>query len=110
MSGHHRYKQRAFDFAQLLVTLRKRAGLTQEEIALQIGVTEKTVGNWEGGSNYPAEANLRKLIELYLGKNVFTPGCEQDEARALWEQLRESTPDHRISFDEHGVAADRAHC
>src|SRR5438034_11827864 len=100
MSGQHRYKQRDFDFAQLLVTLRKRAGLTQEEVALQIGVTEKTVGNWEGGSNYPAEANLRKLIELYLCQNVFTPGREQDEAGALWEQLGENTPLHIGSLDE----------
>src|SRR5205809_5165384 len=100
MSYHQRYKQRDFVFAQRLLTLRKRAGLTQEEMALNVGVTEKAIRNWEGGSNYPSEANLRKLIELYLDQDAFAAGQEQDEAHTLWDQLRAST--HRLSsgFDE----------
>src|SRR6266550_252483 len=69
--SHHYYKLRDFEFAQHLVTLRKKAGLTQEDVALRIGLSEKAIRNWEGGSNYPKELNLRKLIEMYLGKNVF---------------------------------------
>src|SRR2546429_7415742 len=60
--SYHRYKPRDFRFAQLLVTLRKRAKLTQEEVALRMAVTVRAIGNWEGGSNYPSELNLRKLI------------------------------------------------
>src|SRR2546421_1200973 len=105
MSYHHRYKPRDFVFAQRLLSLRKRTALTQEAVALHVGVTEKAIRNWEGGSNYPSEANLRKLIELYLQKNVFAPGHEQDEACLLWEQLHERTP-HRIGlFDEPWFAA-----
>ncbi len=92
MSDHHRYKRRDFDFARLLVTLRRRANLTQEDVALHLRISEKAIRNWEGGSNYPSEVNLRKLIELYLQKNVFAPGHEQDEACLLWEQLHERTP------------------
>ena len=99
MSYHRRYKPRDFDFAQRLLTLRKRASLTQEEVALRVGVTEKAIRNWEGGSNHPTEANLRKLIELYLNNRAFAPGQEYDEARQLWEQLRESTHRHGNSFD-----------
>ena len=109
MSYYHGYKQRDFHFAQLLVTLRKRASLTQEEVALRVGVTERAIGNWEGGSNYPTESNLQKLIELYLDKNAFEPGHEQDEARALWNQLHESVPRRVSSFDEQWCGPTRLH-
>ena len=104
MGYHHHYKPRDFDFAQQLLTLRKRTGLTQEVVALQIGVSEKAIRNWEGGCHYPSERNLRKLIELYLGKNVFASEHEQKEARLLWDQLRESTSRHISSFDEQWFA------
>src|SRR5947209_1477442 len=100
MSHQQRYKPRDFAFAQRLLALRKRAALTQGEVALHVGVSEKAIGSWEGGSYHPTEANLRKLIELYLNKDAFTADQEQEEARALWVQLQESTL-HRISdFDE----------
>ncbi len=104
MGYHHRYKPRDFDFAQLLVTLRRRACLTQKDVALWVGAAEKSVRNWEGGSNYPSELNLRKLIELYLDKHVFAPGLEQDEAHTLWEQLRNSSPRRIGLFDEQWFA------
>src|SRR5437868_9990620 len=100
MSYHHHYKLRDFVFAQRLLTLRKRTGLTQEAVALHVAVTEKAIRNWEGGSNYPSEANLRKLIELYLDQDAFAAGQEQDEARTLWEQWQESTHHHISGFDE----------
>src|SRR5260370_26387111 len=87
MSYHHHYKQRDFHFAQLLVISRRKAGLTQEEVALQVGVAGKSIRNWEGGSYYPSEAHMQKLIELYLDKDVFEPGREREEAQALWKQL-----------------------
>src|SRR5437773_3885586 len=105
MGDRHRYKPRDFDFAQLLVTLRKKASLTQEAVALRMGVGEKSIRNWEGGSHYPSEVNLQKLIELYFDQNVFAPGHEQDEARALWEQLRESSHRRIGIFDEQWFAA-----
>src|SRR5260370_16132283 len=71
MSYHHHYKQRDFHFAQLLVTSRRKAGLTQEEVALQIGVAGKNNCNLEGGSYYPTETNLKKVIEFVFHKNVF---------------------------------------
>src|SRR5205807_4805150 len=55
LSDHHRYKRRDFDFARLLVTLRRRANLTQEDVALHLRISEKAIRNWEGGSNYPSE-------------------------------------------------------
>src|SRR2546421_4846759 len=71
--SYHHYKSRDFEFGQLLLTLRKRASLTQEEVALQMDVTTKAIRNWEGGSNYPSDVNLQKLITLYLGQHAFAP-------------------------------------
>src|SRR5260370_29461168 len=99
MSYHHRYKPRDFAFAQRLLSLRKRTGLTQEAVALHVEVTEKAIRNWEGGSNYPSEANLRKLLELYLDQDAFAAGQQQDDGRTLWQQSHERT--HLISsFDK----------
>src|SRR5260370_6309835 len=104
MSYHRHYKQRDFDFAHQLATLRRRAKLTQEEVALRIGVTEKSIRNWEGGSNYPSELNLRKMIELYLDHDVFAPGQERDEACLFWELLHERNPSRMSYFDERWFA------
>ncbi len=105
MREHRRYKPRDFHFAQRLLTLRKQADLTQEEVALQLGVASKTIRNWEGGSYYPSDVHLRKLTELYLAQNVFASGSEEDEVRALWEQLREGTSHRTGNFDEQWFAA-----
>ena len=46
---------------KLLQTLRKEKGITQEQLAEQVGVTRRTVSRWETGSNMP---DLDVLIEL----------------------------------------------
>lgn len=104
--SYHRYKLRDFDFAQLLVDLRKKARFTQDEVARQIGVSAKAIRNWEGGSNYPADAHLRKLIELYLHAHAFPSGQEQEQAHTLWDQCHGG---HISSFDELWFARLLAH-
>src|SRR5260370_2432473 len=97
MTSH--YKFRDYQFAQRIMALRKKAGLTQEEIAIQVGVSERALRNWEGGIHYPNGTNLQKLIKIYLLRKVFTSGQEQEEAKALWELLGQSTSRHLV-FDE----------
>src|SRR6266567_4404954 len=85
------YKFRDYQFGQRIMGLRKKAGLTQEEMAIQVGVSEKALRNWEGGIHYPRGANLQKLVEIYLLRQAFTSGQEQEEAKALWELLGRSS-------------------
>lgn len=40
---------------------RMQAGLTQEQFAQQLGVSAKTLGNWETGRNEPSPQALRQL-------------------------------------------------
>src|SRR6266436_1061031 len=68
-------------------------------------VSTKAIRNWEGGSNYPSEVHLQKLIRLYLDHHAFAPGYERDEAYALWELLQESTPRRISSFAEQWFAS-----
>ena len=87
-------------FALLVLTLRKQAGLTQVELATLVGVTEKAVRNWEAGTAFPSERNLKKLIETYLALGVFPLGQEREEAKTLWERARQSASRRKAIFDE----------
>ena len=100
MSTFHHYKKRDYTFGLLLVTLREKAGLTQANVTIQTGISEKTLRNWESGSNYPKEIHLKILIEFYLGKGSFGPGKEHDEAYALWEQMTHKASRRKAAFDE----------
>lgn len=47
---------------------RERAGLTQEELGAALGVSLRTVGNWERGATVPRnrEAALRRVLADHL--------------------------------------------
>ncbi len=48
-----------------LQTLRKEKGMTQEQLAEQMGVARRTVSRWETGSNMPDLDILMELSDLY---------------------------------------------
>ncbi len=99
-----RYTVKDYRFGLHLLTLRKKAGLTQEEMATRMGVSEKAIRNWEGGAGYPTEVHLQKLIETLLFSGAFTPQHERGEAQALWEQAYESIARPKVPFDEQWFA------
>jgi transcriptional regulator with XRE-family HTH domain len=100
MSYRHQYRIRDDRLGLHVQALREQARLTQAEIAHRLGVSERTIQHWEAGTAYPAIANLKKLIEVYLCNGAFSPGSERDEAKALWDQVAESAPHYKGSFDE----------
>lgn len=51
--------------ADKLLALRKRSGLSQQEVAAAIGVTRQTVSNWELGQGSPALDKAAELARLY---------------------------------------------
>ena len=63
---------------EMVRRLRGGAGLTQNQLAEGIGVSEKTVSKWETGRGYPDVSLIEPLaaalgvsvIELFAGKNV----------------------------------------
>ena len=57
--------------------LRKKKGIQQKELALEIGVSRPTVSEWESGKKDPSGIRLKKLAEYFdvdelvvLGKGV----------------------------------------
>ena len=48
-----------------LLTLRKRAGMSQQEVADTIGVSRQTISNWELGQGSPALDRAAELARLY---------------------------------------------
>ena len=48
---------------EVIRTLRKRRGLTQEQLAEQLGISVMTVRRWEWGQRTPRAEELQKLAE-----------------------------------------------
>ncbi|KOP25395.1 XRE family transcriptional regulator [Hapalosiphon sp. MRB220] len=72
-------------FPNLIRELRKRLGLSQEQLARQLGVSFQTVNRWENGRATPSPMGM-KLIEQLL---IEMPIQDQE----LWEQyLSEQEP------------------
>ena len=87
-----------------LQNLRRAAGLSQEQLAEQLGVTRQAVSKWETGEGKPDIDNLLPLAKL-LGTTVdyllddgadeprtetppHTQPQSQSVGRELWEQLK----------------------
>lgn len=47
------------------LTYRKRAGLTQMDVAKALGVSDAAVCQWEKGENMPSASRLVALAKLY---------------------------------------------
>lgn len=52
------------DVSSLIKKLREAMGLTQEELAREIGVSFATVNSWENGKRTPQPFLFRRLLEM----------------------------------------------
>ena len=53
------------EFHNRLYDLRKRSGLSQEELANLVGVTRQAVQKWEAGTSRPDTDNLTALVRYF---------------------------------------------
>lgn len=54
--------------------LRYRLGMTQEQFAIELGVTLNTINRWENGKSQPSPLALEKITQLskrYLGYHLW---------------------------------------
>jgi len=93
--------------AKHLSFLRKKHGLTQEELAEEIGVSRQAVSHWECGASMPDVAVLLELSKLYnmtineiLEPDVIAgkvesfeqlQGLSKEEAKVLYESVTVET-------------------
>ena len=79
------------EFHEKLQTLRKRKGLTQEQLAAQLYVSRTAISKWESGRGYPNLDSLRELSNYFsvslddlLSEKELTP---QKDTRDLFFSL-----------------------
>ena len=68
-------------FSEKLVGLRRKAGLSQEELASRLEVSRQAVSKWENGTSDPSTSNLIALAKL------FDLSAEELLARALVHEI-----------------------
>ena len=52
-------------FNERLMALRKKRGLSQEELGFELGVSRQTVSKWESGQSYPDFQRLVLLADYF---------------------------------------------
>lgn len=77
------------NFSVRLRGLRAKRGLTQGDLAAEIGVSPGSVGNWESGFHLPGPVQLRKLADFFGTNTGFFYGDEASPPREDTQQLRE---------------------
>ena len=107
MSSGRFDEARDYAFADQALALRKRAGLTQRELAALLQVSGQSIHAWEGGLSYPGTDHLKELIALYLERGTLMAVREEAEAAALWATVRANAarrllarfPDHVATIE-----------
>lgn len=68
------------EIGSFLKDLRREKGITQEQLAEQLNVSDRTVSRWETGSNLPDISLLVELANFYnLGVNEIIEGRKESE-------------------------------
>ena len=68
------------DIADKIITLRKRNGWSQEELAEQLGISRQSVSKWESGGSIP---DLDKIIRMSSLFGVSTDYLLKEEIEEL---------------------------
>lgn len=86
-------------FAETLKDLRKQYGMTQRELAAVLGVTLRTVQNYEAGKQVPKNEAVLSRISSYFGIPVRSLVSSDDFYRILRTEARqELTKDERTEL------------
>jgi DNA-binding transcriptional regulator YiaG len=89
MSMKTSYRELDYESGRAIQELRTKICLTQTGLGEQLGVSARTVREWESGGNYPKAEHLKALIALAVKSRVFSEGSEAEEIRKLWKTTRQ---------------------
>lgn len=82
-------------------SLRDKHRMTQEDLAIKIGVSKQTISNWETGLKTPRMGAIQKLSNLFnVSKSYIIEGKEenQDEIIAIYNKLDDSRKNEVVQF------------
>ena len=93
--------------ADLIVEARRRAGLTQRELAERAGTTQSSVARWESGRSEPSFHNVVRLLRLCgfvldVHLELYDDGLRDDWSQA--QRLLRLTPEERLESNTQMVA------
>lgn len=72
--------------------LRERRGIQQKELAIDLGVTQPTISNWELGIKVPSARSTQKLAEYFgVSMDYVTGREEQDNQRQTSDPKNEKS-------------------
>src|SRR6266700_3168714 len=91
-------------FRGLLLRHRGRTGLIQRDLAARVGVSLRSLQDWEASVTLPTAERLRGLIRALLEAGGLTAGRETSEARDLWAAAEREAPRLHTSFEEEWFA------
>ncbi|BAO07006.1 MULTISPECIES: helix-turn-helix domain-containing protein [Enterococcus] len=86
---------------QKISELRHKQQMTQEELAIKVGVSKQTISNWETGLKTPRMGAIQKIAELFhVTKGYIIEGEEENSRRLLsiFEKLNSERQQSVISF------------
>ncbi|MDO5409083.1 MAG: helix-turn-helix transcriptional regulator [Lachnospiraceae bacterium] len=93
--------------AEKIISLRKRNGWSQEELADQMGISRQSVSKWESGASIP---DLNKIIKMSQIFGVTTDYLLKDELEEIVREESECTADEEalkcITLEEANVFLD----
>ena len=84
-------------FSEKLAGLRRREGLSQEQLADRLGVTRQSVSKWEGGSALPELSKLVALSEMFHVSVDYLVKDYLEEPEALPEKIPASPVTERLA-------------
>ena len=85
--------------ADKIISLRKKAGWSQEELASQLGVTRQSVSKWEGAQSVP---DLDKVVQMSRLFGVSTDYLLKDELEEeeFVESEADETPLRKVTMEQ----------
>lgn len=86
--------------ADKIISLRKKAGWSQEELAAQLGVTRQSVSKWEGAQSMP---DMDKILQMSRLFGVTTDFLLKDELEEAVPSATDADADstlRRVSMEE----------
>ncbi len=90
------------EFAEKLRGMRKKAGLSQEQLAKELHVSRQAIAKWEAGGGIPDIDNMRAVsayFECSLDE-LFCPVCDEyAKARFLYSSVTEIDVDTMKDYD-----------
>ena len=77
-------------FNERLMALRKKQGLSQEELGFELGVSRQTVSKWESGQSYPDFQRLVLLADYFdISHDELVLGLDVGDVRAQNESEKQ---------------------